>query len=200
MAKFKVDEIKKQMKEQEVKDKEDLINSADLLVTVTTVQEFKGLPDTKKAKQINDLCGSIIRTPKTDLDKVEILIGIADNRIYEDLTYNKIALSSLTLIMMEITPEYKLRDYTDAEMQVKLTKEVKEHRGYDIKFKSMQLKYVKLLNTYLFAKDKEQTEIRLAAAICICKIFERLSHFNQAEEMLKLVIHIMFNFKQNNLI
>jgi len=83
------------------------------------------------------LCGSIIKTPKTDLDKVEILIGIADNRIYEDLTYNKIALSSLTLIMMEITPEYKLRDYTDAEMEVRLTKEVKEHRGYDIKFKSM---------------------------------------------------------------
>jgi len=50
MAKFKVDEIKKQMKEQEIKDKEDLINSTDLLVTVTTVQEFKGLPDTKKAK------------------------------------------------------------------------------------------------------------------------------------------------------
>jgi len=86
------------------------------------------------------LCGSIIRTPKTDLDKVEVLIGIADNRIYEDLTYNKIALSSLTLIMMEITPEYKIRDYTEQEMEVRLTKEVKDHRGYDIKFKSMYLK------------------------------------------------------------
>lgn len=101
------------------------------------------------------MCGSIIRTPKTDLDKVEVLIGIADNRVYEDLTYNKIALSSLTLIMMEITPEYKIRDYTEQEMEVRLTKEVKEHRGYDIKFKSMYLKYIKLLNTYLFAKDKE---------------------------------------------
>lgn len=129
MAKFKVDEIKKQMKDQEIKDKEDLNNSNDLLVTVTTVNEFKGLPDTKKARQINDLCGSIIRTPKTDLDKVEVLIGIADNRVYEDLTYNKIALSSLTLIMMEITPEYKIRDYTEQEMEVRLTKEVKEHRG-----------------------------------------------------------------------
>lgn len=147
MARFKVDEIKKQMKDQEVKEKEDLVNSTDLLVTVTTVIEFKELHDTKKAKYINDLCGSIIKTPKTDLDKVEVLIGIADNRIYEDLTYNKIALSSLTLIMMEITPEYKLRDFTNEEMEVRLTKEVKEHRGYDIKFKSMYLKYVKLLNT-----------------------------------------------------
>lgn len=52
-----------------------------------------------------------------------------------------------------------------------------------------------MLNTYLFSKDKEYLELRLAGAICICKIFERLTHFNYAEELLKLVIHIFFNFK-----
>jgi hypothetical protein len=42
--------------------------------------------------------------------------------------------------MIEITPEYKLRDFTDAEMETKLSKEVKETRGYEIKFKNLYLK------------------------------------------------------------
>lgn len=73
------------MKEQEIIDKSDLVNSEDLLVSITTVNEFNNLHDTKKSKYINDLCSSIIKTPKTDLDKVEILIGISDNRILEDM-------------------------------------------------------------------------------------------------------------------
>jgi len=56
--------------------------------------------------------------------------------------------------MIEITPEYKLRDFTEAEMETKLSKEVKEKRGYEIKFKKIYLQYIKLLNTYLFARDK----------------------------------------------
>jgi len=67
------------------------------------------------------------------------MVGIADNRVLEDITYNKIALSSLTLIMIEITPEYKLRDFTEAEMETKLSKDVKEKRGYEIKFKKIYL-------------------------------------------------------------
>lgn len=39
--------------------------------------------------------------------------------------------------MIEITPEYKLRDFTETEMETKLSKEVKETRGYEIKFKSL---------------------------------------------------------------
>jgi hypothetical protein len=84
LAKFKVDEIRKQMKEQEIAEKSELINSDDLLVSINTVNEFNSLHDTKKSKYINDLCSSIIKTPKTDLDKIEILIGISDNRILED--------------------------------------------------------------------------------------------------------------------
>jgi len=50
MAKFKVDEIRKQMKEQEVHEREELNNTQDLVVSVTTVKEFKELHDTKRAK------------------------------------------------------------------------------------------------------------------------------------------------------
>eukprot|EP00341_Mesodinium_pulex_P000098 CAMPEP_0116994126 /NCGR_PEP_ID=MMETSP0467-20121206/67914_1 /TAXON_ID=283647 /ORGANISM="Mesodinium pulex, Strain SPMC105" /LENGTH=405 /DNA_ID=CAMNT_0004692073 /DNA_START=258 /DNA_END=1478 /DNA_ORIENTATION=+ len=98
LAKFKVAEIKKQMKDEEVKEKLDLQKADNILDQVVGLDDFKLLDDSKKLQVENDLCNNVLQNPKTDLDKISIIIP--------DLVVNKASLCSMTLILLEITPDY----------------------------------------------------------------------------------------------
>lgn len=105
LSKFKVSEIKRQMKDSELKEKMDLQQEKNLTENVKELSDFKILENTKKLKWINDVCNEIIKSPKTDLDKLALLNSLCDNRILEDKNINKIALCSMTLILNDITPD-----------------------------------------------------------------------------------------------
>lgn len=110
LAKFKVTEIKKQMKDAELQERIDIERSNNLVENVVEMNDFKQLSESKQLKYINDLCNEVLKNPKTDLDRVEILCNICDNRIIEEKVLNKAAMCSIVLLFKEITPDFRLRD------------------------------------------------------------------------------------------
>jgi len=105
LAKFKVSEIKRQMKDTELKEKQDLAKESDLLGKVEALVDFKQLVQSKQLKYINDLCNEISKNPKTDLDRLEILQNVCDNRLLENIAINKVAMCSMTLVLRDISPD-----------------------------------------------------------------------------------------------
>ena len=100
---------------------------------------------------------------------------------------------SLLAVFKDILPGYKIRPPAGKELEVSVSKEVKQTRDYE----STQLRtyqaYLKLLLQAIGAQAGSATPSATSkvAARCMCGMLSALHHFNYSSDLLQAVVPLM---------
>lgn len=170
----------------------------------------------EKKKMIADLSTQIINNPEENiglLKKLRSLCGEKDADIAA--TVRKYAMISLTAVVKDITPTYRIQDWKEIDKGVKLSKDVLRLRQFEQLLLSNYRLFLELLDKTVQAglKEKDQVsskrskisaltlleggeEILLSslqglaevALTCLCDLAVSLSHFNFCNNILAILV------------
>nr|KMM72047.1 hypothetical protein CPAG_08346 [Coccidioides posadasii RMSCC 3488] len=98
----------------------------------------------------------------------------------------KLALATQAAVYRDVIPGYKIRPLGDAELAVKVSKEVRKVRNYEQALLSGYRNYVQDL--IAFSRSKHDDGLKSVAINCACSLLAAVPHFNCRQELLKILV------------
>ncbi|KAI8825104.1 CBF/Mak21 family-domain-containing protein [Fimicolochytrium jonesii] len=140
-------------------------------------------------EKLADLASSIIEDPETQIAQLKNLRQIASDK---DVQIRKIGLLTQLAVYKDIIPGYRIRQLTDAEQGVAVTKEVKKLRQYEETLLSNYQAYLQILENTVQAtvKSTEEAEqsLLVVAIRCMADLLTSVTHFNFRLNLMTAVV------------
>ncbi|KAA6426215.1 MAG: hypothetical protein FRX49_04067, partial [Trebouxia sp. A1-2] len=158
------------------------------------LQEFQNVQERREElkQQMAVTASKLLQNPEANLPTMRSLLTLAADK---DVQVSRLAMLSLLAVFKDILPGYRIRLPTEKELEIPVSKEVKQTRDYE----SMQLRfyqaYLKLLLQAIGSKSnpaKNPAQARVAAR-CMCGMLSALHHFNYSTDLLQAVVPLMAN-------
>eukprot|EP00041_Stephanoeca_diplocostata_P027089 m.740210 g.740210 ORF g.740210 m.740210 type:complete len:844 (-) comp23112_c0_seq2:1926-4457(-) len=148
--------------------------------------------------EIASLAADILAAPEDSTSKLRELRELcscndANPAIATSVT--KLAIMSLATVFKDIIPGYRIRDLTEKEKAVKVSKEVQKERDYDESLLRNYQMYLKRLHalvktggTKSNANSKRAVGLMIVSIRAMCMLLTGVTHFNYRSNIIELVI------------
>ncbi|XP_006660073.1 nucleolar complex protein 3 homolog [Oryza brachyantha] len=134
----------------------------------------------KKKAQLAEIGMSMLEDPEANIRSLNDMLHICNEK---DQKVVKLGLMSLLAVFRDIIPSYRIRQLTDKELAVEVSKDVKKMRYYEYTL----LRSYKAYLQKLISLEKQPTFHTLAVR-CICTLLDTAPHFNFRESILASVV------------
>ncbi|CAL9192004.1 unnamed protein product [Musa hybrid cultivar] len=134
----------------------------------------------KKKIRLAEIGLQLLENPEENIKALKELLQICDD---EDQNIVKLGLMSLLAVFKDIIPGYRIRLPTEKEMEMTVSKTVRQQRFYE----STLLRSYKAYLMKLVTLEK-QPSIRQVAVRCLCSLLDAVPHFNFRESILASVV------------
>jgi nucleolar complex protein 3 len=106
----------------------------------------------------------------------------------------KLALATQAAIFKDVIPGYRIRPIAEeVNKNEKISKEVRQLRGFEQSLLSSYVHYVQQLTTLCRGSrqrnNKDEAGLRTVAVGCVCNMLVAVPHFNQRLELLKILVN-----------
>ncbi|KAH7415725.1 hypothetical protein KP509_14G058300 [Ceratopteris richardii] len=133
--------------------------------------------------QMAELGTAVLADPENNLDSLTELQGLCS---YRDSHVSSMAMLSLLAIYRDIVPGYRIRLPTEKELEMKVSKEVKQLRDFESKLLKCYQRYIQFL-----VKSTKSGSLSKAATRCITGLLEAIPHFNFRDSLLSATVPMM---------
>ncbi|KAI3379106.1 hypothetical protein SNEBB_007998 [Seison nebaliae] len=131
----------------------------------------------KAKEEISFLSKSIISNPEKNVERLTNLLSYGNDKNKDTMVIiRQYACISLVEIFKDILPSYRIRQYTEKELDQRMKKMTKEFREYEEHLLSSYQQYLEILEKNLSMKTSKKLQIM--ALKCYGEILLHLSHFN----------------------
>lgn len=172
-------EAKKQTKEEVKEDPAEGSLHSEVLATVEEDISAEELFAKKKIR-LAEIGMALIENPESSIKSLKELLQICDD---EDHNIVKLGLMSLLAVFKDIIPGYRIRLPTEKELEMTISKAVRQTRFYE----STLLQSYKDYLLRLMALEKQPLYHRVAVR-CLCNLLDAVPHFNFRQSLLAGVI------------
>lgn len=128
----------------------------------------------------------LLANPETNLGSLKELQEMCEDR---DDPVARLALLSSMAVFKDILPGYRIRLPTAKELEMVVSKEVRQLRDFETALLKYYQKYVQTL-----IRSAKSPARRLTALKCMCGLLEAAPHFNYRDSMLKSMVPRMMSF------
>ncbi|KAJ3174945.1 Nucleolar complex protein 3 [Geranomyces variabilis] len=140
-------------------------------------------------EKLADMASSIIEDPEKNISNLKNIRQIGSDK---DLHIRKLALLTQLAVYKDIIPGYRIRQLTEAELAVKVTKEVKKLRQYEETLLSNYQAYLQVLeNTVqstVKSTDPADSSLLVVAIQCMADLLTTVTHFNFRLNLMTAVV------------
>lgn len=172
-------EAKKQTKEEVKEDPAEGSLHSEVLATVEEDISAEELFAKKKIR-LAEIGMALIENPESSIKSLKELLQICDD---EDHNIVKLGLMSLLAVFKDIIPGYRIRLPTDKELEMTVSRAVRQTRFYE----STLLQSYKDYLLRLMALERQPLYHRVAVR-CLCNLLDAVPHFNFRQSLLAGVI------------
>ncbi|CAM0873273.1 unnamed protein product [Alopecurus aequalis] len=134
----------------------------------------------KKKAQLAELGMALLEDPESNIRSLNDLLIICNDM---DQKVVKLGIMSLLAVFRDIIPSYRIRQLTDKELAVEVSKEVKKTRYYEYTLIRSYKAYLQKLISL-----EKQPYFYLVAVHCLCSLLDAAPHFNFRESLLASVV------------
>ncbi|CAL4914952.1 unnamed protein product [Urochloa decumbens] len=134
----------------------------------------------KKKAQLAELGMAMLEDPESNIRSLNDMLSISNDK---DQKVVKLGLMSLLAVFKDIIPSYRIRQLTEKELAVEVSKEVKKTRYYEYTL-------IRCYKTYLqkLISLEKQAHFYPVAVRCMCALLDTAPHFNFRESLLASVV------------
>ncbi|CAL4939987.1 unnamed protein product [Urochloa decumbens] len=134
----------------------------------------------KKKAQLAELGMAMLEDPESNIRSLNDMLSISHDK---DQKVVKLGLMSLLAVFKDIIPSYRIRQLTEKELAVEVSKEVKKTRYYEYTL-------IRCYKTYLqkLISLEKQAHFYPVAVRCMCALLDTAPHFNFRESLLASVV------------
>lgn len=134
----------------------------------------------KKKAQLAELGMAMLEDPESNIRFLNDLLIICSDT---DQKVVKLGIMSLLAVFRDIIPSYRIRQLTEKELAVEVSKEVKKTRYYEYTLIRSYKAYLQKLISL-----EKQPYFYLVAVRCLCSLLDAAPHFNFRESLLASVV------------
>ncbi|WVZ57288.1 hypothetical protein U9M48_007693 [Paspalum notatum var. saurae] len=134
----------------------------------------------KKKAQLAELGMAMLEDPESNIRSLNDMLSISNDK---DQKVVKLGLMSLLAVFKDIIPSYRIRQLTEKELAVEVSKEVKKTRYYEYTLIRCYKAYLQKLVSL-----EKQPQFYHVAVRCMCALLDTAPHFNFRESLLASVV------------
>uniref|UniRef100_A0ACD5WZR4 Uncharacterized protein n=1 Tax=Avena sativa TaxID=4498 RepID=A0ACD5WZR4_AVESA len=134
----------------------------------------------KKKAQLAELGMALLEDPESNIRSLNDLLIMCNDM---DQKVVKLCIMSLLAVFRDIIPSYRIRQLTEKELAVEVSKEVKKTRYYEYTL----IRSYKAYLQKLISLEKQPFFYHVAVR-CLCSLLDAAPHFNFRESLLASVI------------
>ncbi|KAL6598217.1 hypothetical protein ACP70R_046382 [Stipagrostis hirtigluma subsp. patula] len=134
----------------------------------------------KKKAQLAELGMAMLEDPESNIRSLNDMLIISNDK---DQKVVKLGLMSLLAVFKDIIPSYRIRQLTEKELAVEVSKEVKKTRYYEYTLIRCYKAYLQKLISL-----EKKPHFYLLAVRCMCALLDTAPHFNFRESLLASVV------------
>lgn len=134
----------------------------------------------KKKAQLAELGMALLEDPESNIRSLNDLLIICNDM---DQKVVKLGIMSLLAVFRDIIPSYRIRQLTEKELAVEVSKEVKKMRYYEYTLIRSYKAYLQKLISL-----EKKPYFYLVAVRCLCSLLDAAPHFNFRESLLASVV------------
>lgn len=134
----------------------------------------------KKKAQLAEMGMAMLEDPESNIRSLNDLLIICNDT---DQKVVKLGIMSLLAVFRDIIPSYRIRQLTEKELAVEVSKEVKKTRYYEYTLIRSYKAYLQKLISL-----EKQPYFYLVAVRCLCSLLDAAPHFNHRESLLASVV------------
>uniref|UniRef100_A0ACD5VR13 Uncharacterized protein n=1 Tax=Avena sativa TaxID=4498 RepID=A0ACD5VR13_AVESA len=134
----------------------------------------------KKKAQLAELGMAMLEDPESNIRSLNDLLIICNDT---DQKVVKLGIMSLLAVFRDIIPSYRIRQLTEKELAVEVSKEVKKMRYYEYTLIRSYKAYLQKL-----IQLEKQPYFYLVSVRCLCSLLDVAPHFNFRESLLASVV------------
>ncbi|KAK1648504.1 hypothetical protein QYE76_066309 [Lolium multiflorum] len=134
----------------------------------------------KKKAQLAELGMALLEDPESNIRSLNDLLILCNDM---DQKVVKLGIMSLLAVFRDIIPSYRIRQLTEKELAVEVSKEVKKTRYYEYTLIRSYKAYLQKLISL-----EKQPYFYLVAVRCLCSLLDAAPHFNFRESLLASVV------------
>lgn len=139
-------------------------------------------------EELARLASSLSQDPEHD---ISALSSIANMVTSPDAYIKAMALGTQLVVFKDILPAYRIREKSDDEANVKLSKEVRQLQQFEQTLLKSYRTYVKTLGLLARTRSRgrrdQQVKIDLVAVICASDLLLTVPHFNYRKEIIQIL-------------
>uniref|UniRef100_A0A0E0HRC3 Nucleolar complex protein 3 homolog n=1 Tax=Oryza nivara TaxID=4536 RepID=A0A0E0HRC3_ORYNI len=133
----------------------------------------------KKKAQLAEIGMSMLEDPESHIRSLNDMLNICNDK---DQKVVKLSLMSLLAVFRDIIPSYRIRQLTEKELTVEVSKDVKKMRYYEYTLLRSYKAYLQKLISL-----EKQPNFSALAVRCMCTLLDTAPHFNFRESILASV-------------
>ncbi|KAL6841370.1 hypothetical protein ACP4OV_028888 [Aristida adscensionis] len=134
----------------------------------------------KKKVQLAELGMAMLEDPESNIRSLNDMLSICNAK---DQKIVKLGLMSLLAVFKDIIPSYRIRQLTEKELTVEVSKEVKKTRYYEYTLIRCYKAYLQKLISL-----EKQPHFYPVAVRCMCALLDTAPHFNFRENLLASIV------------
>ncbi len=175
----------------------DANEDSDLDEKDSTVADLKAKPKRKKStlppkeevrqakEELARIAGLISESPDEHIGLLGSLAEIAES---ENATVQKLALGTQLAVYKDVIPGYRIRPISNADLQAKLSKDVRQLRNFEQGLLGGYRDYVQLLDKLAKGGRNADPSIVTVAIACVCNLLTSAPHFNNRNDLMAIVV------------
>ncbi|KAJ3022733.1 Nucleolar complex protein 3 [Thoreauomyces humboldtii] len=140
-------------------------------------------------EKLADLASTIIEDPEKNIGNLRNLRQIGGDK---DKHIQKLGLLTQLAVYKDIIPGYRIRQLTEAEKDIKVTKEVKKLRQYEETLLANYQAYLQVLENTVQATvksaDEQDQSLLVVAVQCMTELLTTVTHFNFRLNLMTAVV------------
>ncbi|KAG2540058.1 hypothetical protein PVAP13_9NG527700 [Panicum virgatum] len=130
----------------------------------------------KKKAQLAELGMAMLEDPESNIRSLNDMLSISNDK---DQKVVKLGLMSLLAVFKDIIPSYRIRQLTEKELAVEVSKDVKKTRYYEYTLIRCYKAYLQKLISL-----EKQPHFYSVSVRCMCALLDTAPHFNFRESLL----------------
>ncbi|KAL5217500.1 hypothetical protein ABZP36_018184 [Zizania latifolia] len=134
----------------------------------------------KKKAQLAEIGMSMLENPESNIRSLNDMLIICNDK---DQKVVKLGLMSLLAVFRDIIPSYRIRQLTEKELTVEVSKDVKKMRYYEYTLLRSYKAYLQKLISL-----EKKSHFYTVAVRCMCTLLDTAPHFNFRESILASVV------------
>ena len=147
--------------------------------------------DVKTAEEVRSTIATIaadtLNSPESNIGRLDELREFALGKGCPSRAVQRLALLSEAAVLRDLIPGYRIRELTEKELKMQVSREVEERRSYERKLLSAYAGCIKLLGEWLGSPLEAH---RAAGGRGLCALLEKGYDFNYREELITALVPV----------